>query len=260
MDIFFFILVILFGLSVGSFLNVVVLRFDDMESVIKGRSQCPKCKKILAWYELIPFFSYLFLAGKCRGCKKTISIQYPLVEVATGVLFFLTYFYYGFSFDSLFLAIIFSLLVVIATYDILHKEIPDVLTYLAILFAAGFIAFKFASSGGTADIASWANYGYGLIIGGGFFAFLVVISGQKWMGAGDVLLGIFMGIFLGFPNIVLALFVAFLAGAIAGLFMMGFGKKKLKDAVPFAPFLVLATVIAVFWGERILNSYFRIYW
>lgn len=250
------ILVVLFSLSVGSFLNVVILRFDDIESVIKTRSHCPKCKKNLPWYDLVPFFSYIILAGRCRHCKKNISIQYPLVEAITALIFVLIYWQYGISINSLFLAIISSLLIVVAVYDWLHSEIPDILIYSAAVFALGLITYSLWQIQALLNLDSWLPYAYGLAIGFGFFGFLVIVSRQKWMGWGDVLLATLMGLTLGYPNVIVALFLAFLLGSLFSLVLMATKKKTMKDAIPFGPFLIAATFIALFWGTEIINVYF----
>ena len=255
MTYFYYILITILGLSVGSFLNVVILRFDDLKTIIRVRSHCPKCQKELPWYDLVPLFSYLLLAGKCRWCKKAISLQYPLVEATTALLFILIYCKFGLSIQSLFLALIGSLSIVIAAYDILHYEVPDILTYLAIALAAGLALYFIGSSGQLRAAEAWLPYAYGLIIGLGFLGFLVVASRQQWMGAGDILLGAFMGIFLGFPKIILALFLAFIIGSIVSIILLGLKKKTLKDAVPFGPFLLAATWISVFWGDSLINLY-----
>lgn len=252
---FYYILITIFGLSVGSFLNVVILRFDELKTIIKVRSHCPKCKKELPWYDLVPLLSYLLLAGKCRWCKKAISVQYPLVEVTTALLFILIYVKFGISIQSLFLALIGSLSIIIAAYDILHYEVPDILTYFAIVLAAGLALYLIGTTGQFRLAEAWLPYAYGLIIGLGFLGILVIVSRQKWMGAGDILLGAFMGIFLGYPKIILALFLAFIIGSIISIILLGLKKKTLKDAVPFGPFLLIAAWISLFWGDSLINLY-----
>lgn len=259
MDIFqviIYIFVIFFGLSVGSFLNVVVLRFDDVESIIKTRSHCPKCKKNLPWYDLIPFFSYIILGGRCRHCKKIISLQYPLVEVATALIFTAIYWQYGITVGALFLAVISAILIAIAAYDAIHSEIPDILVYSGGVFVLGFIFYQLWQNFQLTDSGAWLAYAYGLAIGIVFFGFLVLVSREKWMGWGDVLLGGLVGLLLGYPNILVGLFLAFMFGSIFSLALMALRIKKMKDAIPFGPFLVLASFVALFWGEKILNAYF----
>lgn len=250
------ILVAFFGLSVGSFLNVVILRFETIESIIKTRSHCPHCKKQLPWYDLVPFFSYLILAGRCRWCKKNISLQYPVVEAVTAAIFVLIYLQYSISWESFFLVLISSLLIVVAVYDWLHMEIPDILIYSGAVFASALIIYNLWQIQSLADLNYWLSYVYALLIGAGFFGFLVLVSRQKWMGWGDVMLAGLMGLILGYPNILVALFLAFLLGSLVSLILIITKQKTIKDAVPFGPFLVIATFIALFWGNEIMNYYF----
>ena len=253
-----YILVIVFGLAVGSFLNVLILRFDDLKTILRVRSHCPKCKKALKWSDLVPFFSWLYLGARCRYCKKPISYQYPIVEGLTAILFALIYWQAGLSWAGLLLAIIVSILIVIATYDILHLEIPDILTYLGILFALGLLLLNLVAAGQL----SWENlipYGYAIITASGFLGFLVILSRGKWMGSGDILLGVLMGILLGMPSVLVGLFLAFVFGSIVGLALIAAKKKTLKDAVPFGPFLVAGTIIALFWGDKLINWYLGIF-
>ena len=252
------IFVVFFGLSVGSFLNVVVLRFDDVESIIKTRSHCPKCKKNLPWYDLVPFFSYIILAGRCRHCKKIISFQYPLVEAATALIFAAIYWQYGITVGAFFLAIISSILIAIAAYDAIHSEIPDILVYSAAVFVLGFIFYNLWQNFQLANSSTWLSYAYGLAVGLGFFGFLVLASREKWMGWGDVLLGGVVGLLLGYPNILVGLFLAFMFGSIFSLVLMALKIKKMKDAIPFGPFLVLGGMIALFAGKWIIGWYLGI--
>ena len=250
-----YILIIFFGLAIGSFLNVVIARFDDLQSIIKTRSHCPKCKKTLPWYDLIPFISYLLLFGRCRNCQKPISLQYPLVEVLTAVILVLIYSRFGFSWESLFLFFISAILIVIACYDWLHSEIPDILVYIALGLALILDVYLLGKQGLFLDTSAWLAYGAGFAIGLGLFGFLVIISREKWMGKGDVLLASFMGLFLGFPDILMALFLSFVFGAVFSLILMVLKQKTLKDTIPFGPFLIGATFVTLFWGEELVRVY-----
>ncbi len=253
-----YILVGIFGLTVGSFLNVVILRFDELKTLWKIRSHCVKCKKQIRWYDLVPFLSYIYLGGKCRYCKKPISYQYPIVEGLTAILFILIYFYFGLTWASLLLAVISSLFLIVATYDAIHYEIPDVLTYLGIFFSLGFVFLTIFNQG----VFTWnalIPYGLGVLAAGGFLGALVVLSKEKWMGQGDILLGVWMGVLLGMPNVLVAMFLAFVLGSLYGLLLIGLKKKGIKDALPFGPFLILGTIIALFWGEKIIFYYLGIF-
>lgn len=253
-----YILTIFLGLAVGSFLNVIILRFDELKTIWRVRSHCFSCKKAIRWYDLVPFFSYFILGGKCRDCKKPISYQYPVIEGVTAILFTLIYWQFGLSWQSLILAIIISILLVIATYDILHLEVPDILTYLGIFFSLGFVFLKlyFTES---LSLENLIPYGYAILTAAGFLGFLVLLSREKWMGMGDILLGVLMGVFLGMPSVLVGLFFAFILGSLVGLILIAAKKKKLKDAVPFGPFLVAGTLIALFWGEKLVNWYLGIF-
>ncbi len=249
---------LLFGFCCGSFLNCVIYRLEKKKSFIRGRSFCPKCKHILAWYDLIPIFSFLVLQGKCRYCKKKISIQYPLVELATGLLFLLIFngspmlTTYGFQIFKLFyLLVITCLLEIIFIYDLKHYIIPDKAVYSAILLSLLFVIFN-------SYVTNYKSIINPLVAGlfaGVFFFLIWLVSRGKWMGFGDVKLAFLMGIFLGFPDILTAVFFASFIGSIVGLILIALKKKKMKSEVPFGPFLVLGTFIGLFWGEKIIHWY-----
>jgi len=253
----YYILIVFFGLAVGSFLNVVILRFDELKTIWLSRSHCPKCKKELRWRDLIPFFSYIFLWGKCRYCKKPISYQYPVVEGFTGLIFAIIFWQYGFSWEGLILAIIICIMIVIATYDLLHSEIPDTLSYLAIFFSLGLIFYRLGVNGHLNYSNDYINYAQAILIGGGFLGLLVLASREKWMGRGDILLGVLMGLLLSFSNVLTGMFIAFVLGSIVGLILIAAKYKTMKDAVPFGPFLILGTLVAFFWGGDLVNLYFK---
>ena len=254
-QVFIFMVVFLTGLVVGSFLNCVIYRLNTKESFLFSRSHCPKCHHILKWYDLIPILSFIIVKGKCRYCQKKISWQYPLVEIATGIVFLLILNYelrimnYGFNLEimlnSLFLILNSCFLIVIFVYDLKHYIIPDKIIYPAIITA---LIFNFQFSIFNSSILS------GLGAAGFFFLFWLISRG-RWMGFGDVKLGFFMGLFLSWPNILVALFSAFFIGAIIGIGLIALGKKTLKSQVPFAPFLVIGTFIALFFGKEIINWY-----
>ena len=234
----------LFGLVTGSFLNCVIYRLETGSSFLKGRSFCPHCKHKLSWLDLIPVLGFVFLQGKCRYCKKKISLQYPLVELATGFLFILAFWYFGFGISLIPWLFILSSLLAIFVYDLKHYIIPDSLVFAAIVVAAvfNFNLLAFLSAFGAA----------------GFFLAIVLISRGKWMGVGDIKLAFLMGLMLGWPAILLALFLAFSIGAIIGLGLMAVGRKTLRSEVPFGPFLVTGTLIALFWGEIIIEWYLQL--
>ena len=205
---------------------------------------------------MFPIFSYLWIEGKCRYCKEKVSIQYPLVELATGILFVLIFNSLGFNLSLgisvwelirlCFLLYIACSLIVIFVYDLKHYLIPDKVLFPAIIVALVYDLFNINCLV-AAGVAS------------GFFLTIFLISKGKWMGFGDVKLAILLGLILGWPNILVGLFLAFLFGAIIGLIMMVFEKKNLKSEIPFGPFLITGTLIAMLWGNSIIQWYFNFF-
>ena len=250
--------VFLFGLVIGSFLNCVIYRIENNQSFLKGRSYCPKCKHTLSWQDIIPVFSFLFFKGKCNYCHKKISIQYPLVEIATGLAFLLIFnFLYQDNIlpswiNLAFLFYVACILIIIFVYDLKHYIIPD-----KVLFPAIAIVFLYQL------IFSFRLLDFNPLWSGlaacAFFLFVFLVSGGRWMGFGDVKLAFFMGLFLGYPNILVALFLAFFLGAIIGVGLIIFGNKNLKSEVPFGPFLITGTFLALLWGKEIISWYTNLF-
>ena len=264
--------VFLFGLVVGSFLNCVIYRLAlpnfSLKNLggLKNRSYCPHCKKTLSWQDLIPVLSFLILRGRCRHCRQKISWQYPLVEIATGLLFLLIFNFQFSIFNEFsifnFLKLIYywtiaCFLIVVFVYDLKHYIIPDQIVYPAILVSG---IWYFIS--GIFDIYTkyeilntiYSAFGAAL-----FFLLIVLISRGKWMGVGDVKLAFLMGLILGFPNILVAIFSAFFIGAIIGIGLMLAGRKTMKSEIPFGPFLVTGTMSAIFFGESLTDWYLNLF-
>lgn len=245
----FYLVSFLLGLAIGSFLNCVIYRLEKEESLM-GRSYCPGCKHTLGWLDLIPLFSFLFLGGRCRYCGAKISVQYPLVEMLTGLVFVLIVANSAEISHFLNLAFLFyiaSVLLVIFIYDLKHFIIPD-----KILFPAIAVAFLYRLVFNFSDFYLFIIAAF---IASSFFFVIFLISRGQWMGFGDVKLAILLGLVLGFPNILAGLFLAFLFGAIIGSGAMFSGKKGLKSEIPFAPFLIAGTFTAMCWGSQIINGY-----
>ena len=253
-------LVFLLGVCIGSFLNAVIYRLEQKKS-LSGRSFCPQCKHKLSWSDLFPVFSFLLLGGKCRYCHKKISIQYPVVEILTGLIFLLIFNFVIFNFlnnaliskflNAGFFFYIASALIVIFVYDLKHYEIPD-----KVLFPAIGITFLFQAVSSSYLIF---NYLLAVLIGAGFFFAIFWFSKGAWMGFGDVKLAVLMGLLLGFPNILSALFMAFFLGAIIGVILMPLKKKGLKSEIPFGPFLVLGTFLALLYGTQTIQWYLNLF-
>ena len=260
--------VFIFGLIIGSFLNSVIYRFHNEESLL-GRSYCPHCHHQLAWYDLIPLFSFILLKGRCRYCHRKISWQYPLVEFFTGLLFLFIFlfifphpvnFLIAPAYTLIYLVYLFtivSLFIVIFVYDLKYYIIPRKIVSLGvllILFYRLLEIYKFHS-------ITVKSFLYLLI-----FSFLIsfifwliwFLSKGKWMGLGDAKLVFFLSFFLDPREDLVALFFAFGLGAIIGLILICLKKKEMRSELPFGPFLIIGTLIALFWGERIIQWYMRI--
>ncbi len=253
----------LLGLAIGSFLNVVIYRMNTHQP-FGGRSKCLSCRHTLAWYDLVPLFSFLVLKGRCRYCKAKISFQYPIVELITGTIFGFLFWKFQFMFYintlSFFLvytfySLMFSLLVVIAVYDLRHKIIPDTLVFIfgALSLLGMFFVNQYGFHAywpGTMDLLS------GPIIALPF-AILWLVSKGNWMGLGDAKLALGLGWLVPFSVALSGLTISFWAGAVAGILMMFFSKKhSLKSEIPFAPFLVFGFFLAFIFGYNLFPYLF----
>ncbi len=244
------------GLLFGSFLNVVLFRAEREESWVTGRSKCLHCDRVLSWYENIPLLSYLILGGRCRSCKAHISWQYPLVELAAGVLFvfvarvFLDLNVISTWLTTSWLLVLGMFLILIFVSDWQSMEIP--LSYLIevnIITAVYLLAHFFLFEGSTPfSETSLSQSIIGALIGWGFFFGLVYFSRETWMGWGDVWLGLLAGMSVGWRPLLPLLTLAFGLGAVYGVALLLVKGKNLKTAVPFAPFLVIAILGTLFLG------------
>ena len=219
----------LLGLCVGSFLNVLADRLPKGQDVLWGRSRCDHCHRTLRWFELIPIVSFVSQGGRCRRCHKRLSFQYPIVELVVGL---------GFMYLPVQYWIIFSGLLVIVISDLKYQIIPDSMVFIAA------IGSFFASAHVLTGLASMAL----------FWAIWRLTRGRG-MGFGDVKLAGVLGLFLGFPLILFALYAAFLTGAVAGVILMMTGRKTLKSKIAFGPFLVFGTALAL-----VLQTTFKNIW
>ncbi len=243
--------IFLLGVFIGSFLNCFIYRLSIGEKP-EGRSYCPKCKHQLSFKDLVPVFSYAFLLGKCRYCKKKISLEYPLVELLTGVLFLLTFLSIGLSLELFYLLFVLFFLILIFVYDLKHYIIPDFATFSLIFLSSAYLLFISFIEG------DYSILFLGVLSGAVAFLFFFALwyfTKGKGMGFGDVKFVIFMGLFLGFPNIIPGLFISFLLGAIIGLVLIAIKRKKIKQQIPFGPFLIIGTLTAYFYGAEIIEIY-----
>lgn len=246
--------VFVLGLIFGSFLNAIIYRLHIGQSFIKGRSRCPDCQHQLATKDLIPIASWLSLGGRCRYCKKPISWQYPLVELVTGLAFVTAFLVadlgslQGILFDLQLSAwLIYSLfLIVIFVYDYKHYIILDQVVLPAVI-----IAFIFNLFLGFV----WWQMLLAAIVASGFFWLQYIVSKGRWIGGGDIKLGLLMGMILSWPYVLVALFLAYVSGSLAGIGLIMAGKKKLGSRLPFGTFLTLATFITMLYGQQLLDWY-----
>ncbi|MBU3964475.1 prepilin peptidase [Patescibacteria group bacterium] len=273
----YYLLIFIFGLIVGSFLNCVIYRLEKKESFLHGRSFCPNCKHSLAWYDLIPLLSFILLRRKCRYCHKSISWQYPIIETATGALFLLIFNFSaqggqaifneisifnssamsslpnGFQFlNFVYYLLIACFLIVIFVYDLKHFIILDKVLIPAIAIS---LIYRLVGALFLNNQLSIINYLLSAFGAAGFFLLIYLISKGKWLGFADVKLVILLAMILGWPKIALSLFLSFFIGAIIGIGLIVFSGKKLKSEVPFAPFLITGTLIALFWGQHLIDWY-----
>ena len=282
----------IFGAAIGSFLNIAASRYDPGRGVfslksIGGRSHCPKCSHQLAWFDLIPLASFLYLFGKCRYCRGKISLQYPAVEIVAGFIFLLPlYFYERFQIASALalgepllwyyaLAAIWVMalyvLLVLSLIDLRLYIIPDsVNVFLGILgiFKAVSLYFfyKFDLVAGT-FLGNYAllfglrenvfvNHALAALIGAAVFGIIIYVTRGKGMGMGDLKLAAALGLLLGWPDILLVVTLSFILGSLYGIPGLIRGKYTMKDAVPFGPFMVLGAVATMFFGHKLLELYF----
>ncbi len=251
--------IFLIGLFIGSFLNCVIYRLDKGKSFVKGRSYCPKCKHTLSWNDLIPVFSFLFLKGRCRYCKEKISMQYPIIELITGILFAVVYFYFSYNpYLLIGYLIITSIFVVVFVFDLLYFLVPSDYVYGGVFVILIMHLLMFMEGNGF-DLSLFFNYLSPYLIGALipflFFGGLHVISKGKWMGFGDAEIGLLMGIVLGWQRVLISLLLAVFLGAIIGVIMIILKKKGLKSEIPFGPFLIIGFYTALLFGQELILFY-----
>lgn len=251
------------GLAIGSFLNVVIYRSVHNDSPLRGRSYCDSCKKPIRWYDNIPVMSFILLRSRCRYCKAEIPWEYPAVEFLTGALF-VWWYVVGFTFfqlgsspfsviQPLFWLLVGVLFLVICFADVSYYIIPD---SAVILLTGIVIGYR------TLLVSQHIMIGHDFLLSimsglfaSCFFLSLVLLTKGKGMGLGDVKLAFPLGLLLGYPLTVVALFLSFILGALVGILAIVLGKKKLKSRLPFGPFLIVGTILALVWGEQLLTLY-----
>ncbi len=254
-----YILIFILGLSVGSFLNVVIYRLPRGESVVRPPSHCPACGRRLALSDLLPLLSYLALAGRCRYCRQNISPRYPLVELGAGLLFVAVGRRFGFTLDTPGLWFMFSLLLTISLIDLEHQKIPNRLVGLGLaavlIFRLGGTLFSITAP--LLFTLAWPEALWGLLAGGGAMLVIFLVS-RGGMGGGDVKLAALLGFWLGLQGVIITLILGFVSGALVGVMLILLGLRRRRDPLPFAPFLSLGALITSFFGNELIRWYFNL--
>lgn len=250
-----YLIVSVFGAVIGSFLNVCIYRMPRDLSIIMPSSRCTSCNNPISPFDNIPILSYILLRGKCRYCKKYISLRYPLVEALNAFLYVVVLWRYGLGWNSALYCILVSSLVVITFIDLDFQIIPDRITLVGI--PVGLIAGSFLLPD---PFLRAAQLGYktslsGFLVGGGLFYLIAVLS-RGGMGGGDIKMMAMVGALMGWKSVLLTMFLGSLAGSVVGLFLMIFKGKGRKSKIPFGPFLALGTIITLFFGQEIFIWYF----
>lgn len=252
------------GAAIGSFLNVVVYRTMTEESWVTGRSKCEDCGYQLSWFDNVPIVSFLWLHGRCRKCRRPIGLIHPVVEFLCGALF--VWWYWGGTLlffrltqqpfqlvQPAFWLGVGVLLLMVVVADLVYLVIPDIAVGLLLLTTLVYrVALTWAGVMQMHDLL-WAVVG--AVVTVTFFAALWWLTKGKGMGLGDVKLAAPLALLLGWPNIIVGMFLAFISGALVGVGLLLLGKKKFGQVVPFGPFLVLGTGLALIWGDALFHWY-----
>lgn len=266
---------ILLGLALGSFTNAVVWRLHQQSSVkskkalqelsiAKGRSMCPDCRHTLSWFDLLPIISWLMVAGRCRYCKKRISIQYPLVELLVAILLVTSWYAWPFLITNIYAALSFAfwcgclmLLVALFLYDLKWMLLPNRLVYPLIVSASGSTIFGAIAKGESFTHTVTSSVA-GMLVLGGFFWLIYQVSRGKWIGGGDVRLGFALGLLLGGARSVVCLTAAAYLACIVIVILALLSKYHRNMKLPFGPFLITAAYGSLLWGQLVVDFYKRI--
>lgn len=234
----------LYGIVIGSFLNVVILRLPIKESITLKRSHCMTCGHTLSWYELIPLFSYLFLGGKCRHCKAHISVQYPIIEGLNGILYVCIFLAKGITIETFLYCLCASALLALSVIDWRTQEIP--LGFNLFILTLGLVRLF-------TDFGNWSQYVIGLFAVSGFLFLLSVITKGRGIGYGDMKLMAATGLLMGWKLNLIAFIMACIIGSVVHLIRMAV--KKVGRTLAFGPYLSMGLFIAMIWGEQLVSWY-----
>ena len=265
-------IVLLFGLIVGSFLNVCIARIPLESSIISPPSHCPRCYTPIRWYDNIPLLSFAVLRGRCRTCAQRISWRYPLVELLNGLLFLWAIFEFGFTGETILVMALCSTLVVITFIDLDHQIIPDVITYPGMVIGLGVAPFFMSTLAvpppfGLGSVfppmgqygTAFLNAFIGLLLGGAPL-YLIGLLWEKLrkveaMGGGDVKFMAMVGSFLGWKGAFLTIMLGAVSGSIVGVALILLKKHRADNVIPFGPFLAFGTLLTLFRGPEIIAWY-----
>ena len=249
MDIF---LVVIFGLVIGSFLNVCICRIANEESIAFPPSHCTNCGYELKAKDLIPVLSYIFLGGKCRSCKEKISIQYPIVEILNAILYIAIYLKFGFTLNLFKFCLFASLLIVIGFIDFKTKYVYNSTVVFGVVSGILFAVLEWMET----KSIPW-NYIAGAFIGFGIIYLIVILT--RGMGEGDIDIALICGLFLGIKGILVTLFLAIILGGIVATIILIFKLKERKAEIAFGPYLAIGGIIACLYGSRLIGIYLGLF-
>ncbi len=244
----FYFMVFLYGIIIGSFLNVCIYRLPLQENIVTTRSHCMKCGYQLRWYDLVPLFSYLLLGGRCRKCKEKISVQYPLIEALNGFFYVLIVAVCGVSIESLLYCLLVSALIVLSVIDFRTYEIPVGINY----FIAALGVVRVAT-----DYTNWLQYLIGMICVSGFLLVLYWLTNGHGIGGGDIKLMAASGLLLGWQMNLLAFVLGCIIGSVIHVLRMRFSKAE--NVLALGPYLAAGIVISALWGADLIEWYLSLY-
>ncbi|MED9902600.1 MAG: prepilin peptidase [Lachnospiraceae bacterium] len=239
-----YIIVFLYGIIIGSFVNVCICRIPKKESVVKVRSHCESCGYQLKWYDLVPLFSYLCLGGKCRKCRAKISVQHPIIEVLNGFLYILVLSVCGLSIESLLYCLAGSALLALSVIDFRTYEIP--VGFNIFIGALGMVRV-------ITDYTNWSLYLIGFVAVSAFLYVLYIISKGRAIGGGDIKLMAVCGLLLGWKLIILAFFIGCIMGSVIHVIRMKVSGEE--HVLAMGPYLSMGVMTAALWGNTFLNWY-----
>ena len=264
MNIMMTVIVAIFGIFIGSFLNVCIVRLPKEESIVFPSSHCVSCNHKLGFWDLIPVFSYIFLGGKCRYCGEKVSKRYILIELLTGLLVGFAFYRYGFSIDFFGVSSLILILIVVSFIDLEHQIIPDEVVLVGIVVGIILIIYNFFGSVSLYKDRNWYNPLIGGVLASGILYIVskvtkIIYKTEDTIGLGDVKLFIPIGLILGYRLVIVAFLIAVLIAGIYGIVIILIDKKNKKKLVPFAPFISIGSIISAFYGYEIITWYINLF-